>query len=394
MAEEGSLYFANAYKFSFLYSLIFVDFTSGYLNLWANLSGIIANFFDLKFAPLVSNYLALIPKILIIVLTLYNRSILLTQFNYKVLFCLIIFFSPLNVPEIWLNSINSQIFFCIITFILIFANYEKEKINYFHLILITLAGLTGIYSCILFPVFFFKYVIYKNKQNLLNFLSIFICTIVQLILILYGKLSNLLYEEKIHSINFDLFINYIYNVFIKAFLGTSLTKYFYYNYLAYELNLYIISAFIIFLLIIISIFLYNSLIKNSFLHTQNKFIIISSFYSLIATSLVVMIGAVSDYVGGRYAALPSFYFLVIVMVFYIFFSNSKIKNIFLLLLITSILTGFYEFRPPTYNVKHQYLKFLDCIDCPNWKNEILNFQKDKSYPLKIWPYPKKNMSLD
>ena len=33
MAEEGSLYFVNAYKFSFFYSLFFVDFNSGYLNL-------------------------------------------------------------------------------------------------------------------------------------------------------------------------------------------------------------------------------------------------------------------------------------------------------------------------------------------------------------------------
>ena len=69
MAEEGSVYFANAYKFSFLYSFFFVDFKSGYLNLWANFSGIIANLFNLKFAPLVSNYLALIPKLLIVFLT-------------------------------------------------------------------------------------------------------------------------------------------------------------------------------------------------------------------------------------------------------------------------------------------------------------------------------------
>ena len=57
MAEEGSKYFANAYKYSFYYSFFFVDFNSGYLNLWANISGIIANSFSLKLAPLVSNYL-------------------------------------------------------------------------------------------------------------------------------------------------------------------------------------------------------------------------------------------------------------------------------------------------------------------------------------------------
>ena len=109
MAEEGSIYFANAFKYNTLYSLSFVDFNSGYLNLWANISGVVANIFKLKFAPIVSNYLALIPKILIIYLAVYNKSLLLNKFEHKVLFCLLVFISPLNAPEIWMNSINSQI---------------------------------------------------------------------------------------------------------------------------------------------------------------------------------------------------------------------------------------------------------------------------------------------
>jgi len=393
MAEEGSIYFANAYKFSFLYSFLFVDLKSGYLNLWANVSGIIANFFSLKFAPLISNYLALIPKIFIIFLALYNKSILLIKFEHKALFCFLVFLSPANVPEIWLNSINSQIFFCIISFILVFSHYEENKINYFHLILIIVAGLTGIYSCILFPVFFFKYIIFKNKQNLLNFLSIFVCTIVQLSLILYAKLSNILYEGKLHSINFDIFINYTYNVFVKALLGTSLTKYFYYNYLVAELNLYFISILIISIFIVTNFFLYFFLSKNIFLNIGNKFITLSLFYCLITTSLVAMTGAAGAYVGGRYAALPSFYLLMIVLVFYISLDKFNFKYFFLLILITSISIGAYEFRPPTKNVKHQYIKYLDCVNCPNWENEINNFQLDKNYKLKIWPYPRKSMSL-
>ena len=393
MAEEGSVYFANAYQFGFLYSFLFVDLTSGYLNLWANISGIVANLFSLKFAPLVSNYLALIPKIFIIILTLYNRSILLVKFEYKIYICFLIFLSPMNVPEIWLNSINSQIFFCIISFILVFSHYKENRVNYFHLILIFMAGLTGIYSCILFPVFFSKYIIFKDKQNLLNFLGIFVCTIVQSSLILYSKLSNILYEGKIHTINFDIFVNYTYNVFVKAFLGTSFTKHLYYNYLALELNLYLISVFIVFIFIVITFFLYNFLSKNVLSNVENKFIIFSSFYSFIATSFVVMTGAAGDYVGGRYAALPSFYLLMIVLVFYISLNRFKLRYFFFLILITSISIVAYEFRPPTKNVKHQYIKFLDCVDCPNWENEINNFQQDKSYQLKIWPYPRKTMSL-
>ncbi len=388
MAEEGSLYFANAYKFSFFYSLIFVDFTSGYMNLWANLSGIISNFFKLNFAPLISNYLALIPKALIIFLILYNRLLLINRFENKILLCLIIFLTPLNVPEIWLNSINSQIFFCIIAFILFLTIYDSNRISYFHLILIITAGLTGIYSCILLPIFFFKYIIYKKKQDLINFISISICSFLQLSLIVYGKLSNFIYEGKIHSIDLDLLTNYIYNVLVKAFLGTTFTK-FIYNNILIDANLYVVSVFTISIFIITFIFSFTLYKKNLQNKIENKFLFFSTLYCFFATSLVVMTGAVANYVGGRYAALPSFYLLITVLFAFIFFQNSKIKYFFLSLLLISIMTGAYEYRPP-----NQYLNFLDCNDCPNWKEEVIKFKDDKYHLLRIWPYPNKNMSLN
>ena len=87
-AEEGSIYFANAYKYGFFYSFFFVDFKSGYLNLWSNISGIVANLFILKLAPLISNYLSLIPKLLIFYFILYKDSYLTDKFQYKLVFCL------------------------------------------------------------------------------------------------------------------------------------------------------------------------------------------------------------------------------------------------------------------------------------------------------------------
>ena len=392
MAEEGSLYFANAYRSGFFYSLIFVDFKSGYLNLWANISGIFSNLFSLSFAPLISNYLALIPKILIIFLTLYCRSILFNRFEYKVLFCLLVFLSPQNVPEIWLNSINSQIFFSIITFIIIFINYNQSNINYFHLSLIFFAGLTGIYSCILFPIFFFKYLIYKKKQDLLNFFIIFSCTIIQLTLVIYSKLSNLIGAEKIHPINFDLLINYIYNVLIKVFLGTNLTKYIYLNYL--DFNLTFLASLVVFIFFVFILLSYFILKKKAVLNLTNSFIILSSLYALFATSLVVMTGATAEYVGGRYAVLPSLYFLCLILIIYNFLFEFKIKFLFLILLLFSVVFGSIEYRPSKESTRHVYLKFLDCISCPDWHDEVDKFRNNNNYRLKIWPYPHKNMILN
>ena len=134
--------------------------------------------------------------------------------------------------------------------------------------------------------------------------------------------------------------------------------------------------------------------KNLIFNIHNNFIILSLLYALIFTSLTVMTGATGDYVGGRYAALPSFYLLCLVLIIYSLLNYSKIRLFFLSLIIISILSGIYEFRPPTKNVKHQYLKYLDCVNCPNWPDEVEMFKKDENYKLKIWPYPRKNIKLN
>ena len=77
-----------------------------------------------------------------------------------------------------------------------------------------------------------------------------------------------------------------------------------------------------------------------------------------------MIGAVGDYV--RYNAIYQlFYILMIVLTKEVSKITKNILSInfnfrffFLLLMISSILSGIYEFRPPVKNIKHQYIKYL------------------------------------
>ena len=391
MAEEGSTFFAYAYNNNFLASIFFIDFKSGYINIWANISAIVANFFDLLHAPLVSNYLSLLPKVFIIYIVLYKKSLLLDRFKYKILFCLIVFVSPLNVPEIWLNSINSQIFFCILIFSILFLKNLKEEISYTYIILIIIGGLTGIYSNILVPLFYFKFVRYKTSQDKYNFIFISFTAITQFLVVIYSKLSNLLYEGKIHSINIDLLLNYIYNIFFKTFLSGDLTKYLYNEFLPNS-KVIVILFFIIFLFFLFVIYF---LIKKNFnFNSENKFILFSLVYAFIAISFLVIIGGVGGYVGGRYASLPIFFFLTLILFLYKFFYQLRIKYLFLTLLFISLVIGFYEFRPSAINKRIEYNEFLDCIKCPDWSREIEKYNQNKNYKLKIWPYPTKTMSLN
>ena len=393
MAEEGEIFFANAYKYSFLYSFFFVDFYSGYLNLWANISGIISNFFDLEIAPLISNYLSLIPKLLIIYFVLYENLIALNNFWYKILFCLIVFICPQNVPEIWMNSINSQIFFCILSFVLLIINYQHDKIKLVNLGLLLISGLSGIYSCILTPVFFYKYYLFKKSQDFFNFLIILLCSITQVIIIFYSKFTGSLYAGKIHFINLELINNFIYNVFLKSFFGGNLIKYFYFNLETY-FYVIILGSFLLFSFFIFFLLSFINDFKS--FSAESKFFSISLIYCFLSVSIIVMVGGVSNYVGGRYAALPSFYMLLLVLLSISILRNNLMRFCLIILLITSNVVGLSEFRPNVLqiNKNHHSLKSLDCIGCPNWKEEVKKFRADNNYELKIWPYNNKSINLN
>lgn len=389
MAEEGSVFFKFAYLNNFFYTLFFIDFFSGYMNLWANISAIISNLFPLKFSPLISNYLSLIPKFLIIFYTIYKKNIFIDNFYYQVIFILIIFISPLNVPEIWMNSINSQIFFAVIVFFLIFLKYDKSKYHIIDSLILAIAGLTGIYSCIFSPIYLLKFIYYKTKQDFLNFIILSSCAFFQLAVVVYSKFSSALYEGKLHSINSELMINFVYNILIKSFLGTDLTKYIYYNFLK-NINLIFLSMVIVFLLIAILLLNLNSL-KNINLkkkkHQESKLIIITTLYAFISTSFLVLIGGTGDYVGGRYAALPSFYFLVFFIFFHKLSKKKFLKYLSLFFLTSSIFFGSISFK------NNDYSHYLECNGCPNWLDEVKKYNQDNTYFMKIWPYPKKTMQL-
>ena len=382
MAEEGSIFFSYAFNKSFLSSIFYIDFNSGYYNLWANISATIASWFKLEVAPLVTTYLSLIPKLFIFYFILYGNSFLFNNLKNKYIGCLIFLVSPAIVAEVWANTINSQLFFCMLMLIYCFEDFNKKKLNIVVMISIFFAGMSGLYSTILAPIFFFKYKNFKKTQDRYNYYIISFCLLVQLLIVLYAKFNNFIYQNKIHSINLELFINFIYNVIFKSILGMQskiIISTINFDPIYY---LFIISMLLFFILCYLFKKYKNYLLKNVYSS-------LSLIYSFFAISLFVMIGGVSNYVGGRYAVVPSIIFLLIFMHLSNLLNAFKIKYLFLTVLITSLSFGFYE-----YKTNNKYYEFLECVSCPNWSTEVQNWRQQPNYILKIWPYTmNKNMSL-
>ena len=95
---------------------------------------------------------------------------------------------------------------------------------------------------------------------------------------------------------------------------------------------------------------------------------------------MIVIGGISDSLHGRYSALTGiiliFSFLHLSRVSSIFF----IKKLSIILMILTITLGIFDFR------HKKYIEYLDCIDCPNWSDEVKKYKLDNNYRMNVWPY--------
>ena len=390
LAEEASSHFIYALQNNFFQNLIFFDEAAGYYNFIPNFFTWISTYLKIEQAPLATVYGSFLIIILLPYLCLFRNSILLDTQSKKILASLLLFFSPPFVPEIWLNTINSQVYLCLILVLILFMIDLSRKQKIINNFLVLVSGLSGIYSCSLAPFFLIKYFSEKNSYNLLNLLILIITNIIQLILIIRSKINDTLVETSLgFELNADLFLNLFYNFIAKSIMARQLTHFIWSNIGFLFNNNYFLFLIILFLLTL-SLFLFNFKRVISFLKKDKLLLNLCGIFIVI--SLVVIIGSLGNQVSGRYAVIPGAVLLIIYLHLYSVVKNLYLKLIFFIFISLSLVTGLYEFRPPTTNVKHQYLKYLDCISCPVWSEEIQKWKIDKDYRIGLWPYPKKSIA--
>jgi len=385
MAEDGELFFKSAFENNFLEHLLYFAPNSGYYNFIANILAEISTHFPLNYAPLVVAYGSLFLILLPIILILFKDSYLFKNDYQKIIASVILFIATPNSPEVWVNSINSQIYLFFSSFLILYFKDENNSVNLKEKFLLLIAGLSGIYSCILTPIFFFKFYFLKKKNNLYNFIILLFCTIIQLSLIFYSKINNLLHTSHIEFIEKPIFYvtSFIYSFFMKPIFGRDLLYF-----INEKLHISFLPKdvfFIVFGLLVLFFF-----IKFNFINYIKKDKIFQSiFFIYFLVFGVVFLGSDNFPPSGRYAVIPGNLFLLIIFYLSIYFEIKQIRYFFSFVILLSIISGIYEFRPTT-----KYIRFLDCVNCPDWKTEIINWKKDNDYTIGIWPYPRKKFKLN
>ena len=377
--EEGWFWFRNSYIEGPVYGLFQVFWPSGYFNLWANICSILATIPDVEYAPFVTVYLSLMLKLFIIYYVLNSESKFLINIFYKILTCFIIILSPPIVPEIWLNTLNSQSFFGILTILIFFQNNQIQKnIHIISPYVLLCCGLSTLYSCVLSPFFYIKYRLSRNKLDLSNFVFIGGATLVQFTIFAYTKIDGIQHGLRFHN-SIEKFINYCYNIIVKSIIGRETSQY-----LIDKLSHFnVIYLLIIFLFLVFLIIFCLKLLNKS--QKDNVLIFLILFF--IAESLLVYLGSWGEQVQGRYAVVPG---VTLLFIFTRLIQNNVkiIKILSISIIFFSLFAGLYEFK---HNTK--YPSFLICMNCPQWKEEIKIWKKNSAYKIEIWNYPNTYMYL-
>ena len=382
-AEEGAFFFRNSFLNGPIQGLFYVFEGSPYFNFWANLASVLASYFPLEYSPLVTVYMAFLVQFYLFVFIIFSESDFLINIKDKIIVSFLVLLAPPMVASIWLNTLTSQVYFTILTILIFFQkDFRKNFLSKISPLIILISGLTSILPCVLLPFFGYKYYNNKNRFNFLNFISLLFPTLVQFFLYIYVKINNLelLLDGPRYILSLNKLVNYSYNSIVKSFLGRDLTQKIYFDYIDNQYKL-----IIIFVIIGLLMFFLKKIFKKLLLDKISLYLLI--FF--IIQSILAIYAAKFEEVQGRYAVVPGMLLIFLTFRMYQIIPYLH-KSVFIILLSLSLITGGYE-----YKFNNKYPQFLACInDCPNWRDEVKKWKKDKDYELKIWWYPKWTMKLN
>ena len=356
-AEEGSVYFYYAYYLPW-YKTIFSLYL-GYYSLFPNLAAFLAQLLPLKYSPLVTTGLALSVQIIPFLIILWSDSRFWDTYIKRILVSLIIIF-PSTTGEIWLNTITSQFYFGVITFLILLTNIDNssEPAKWLYRILLLIAGLTGVISCFMTPLFILRAYQEKNKEHTIQAVLLVLCSLLQFGIFIYFLLQNNL-QHRFTNIQLWKFGGvFLLNNFIRPILG--------YHLLSKDILKYLALP-----LIICLGWLFANVRKD-----KNARLVLGSFLLVAFLSTISSLGLAG---AERYSFLPGVILLVLISSYIHFehiFTPAR-SVVAAILLFLSIGLGMVEY-------KSRMAKYLDDT-WPKWRQEVAIWESTTDYNLKIWP---------
>lgn len=182
-AEEATVFYQTAYFVPTWEA--FLAPHQGYLSLWANIAGILANIPPIEYAPSITTGMALIVILTIISAIIVSESEALNSILKKAIAGIAVLVVGAT-GEIWLTSINSQYYFVLLSFLILIDkkhNPTKIKASY---IVAAVSGSSSVMANFLTPLYLLRYFHRREKADLFLFFIFASTAVVQLTAIAYS----------------------------------------------------------------------------------------------------------------------------------------------------------------------------------------------------------------
>lgn len=380
-AEEGFVYFREAYM-SQPWNVL-INSHQGYYSLFNKIASITAVYaVPLEFSPIITMSFALIAQVLPVWLLLYSRIHSLTsRFSQLCAVAIVLFIQPNQ--EIWLNTINSQFFLFVSVAIIFISEPTKKIMHIIRLGILVIAGLTGVVSCLLLPLFVIEYIWTRKRYKLDETIVLAAVTAIQGVIVMSGSGRDIHFDFNLLA--FVLFVKQ----WILPILGSNATDLFsnyikqhhlYYNFF------YALVALLPYTLFGIGLIIWGKRHSWLLFATSISIASISFLTSVEAQSADTILGHLSAVIGGRYYYGPN---VLMGLALIIFLSENKLRSVpyshyfrkgCIVIVGLMITVGAYDFMRSN---DRQVLFFTG----PSWQVEVKNWRENRKDVLSIWPRP-------
>jgi hypothetical protein len=384
-AEEGTLYWANAYNNFYngniLNHLFFFAPLAGYINFIANIATLLSVVLvDISLSPLITTWISFFIMLTPATIAFFyfsNKSL-----SYRFLMSIFLLYSPPALTgEIFANSINSQQFIAlsVAMFLLVPSISKWTRLTPYYVI-ISIGGFSSMISCALSPFFLVRYL--KDRKNnfhhLIGFFILLITLTSQILFYRTYPFKSLLYNR---TLDFDYmqFMQSITLSFFNLIGGNTLV-------------LIILSSFVssLFYVIIGSlIFVALLLIYCLRSHFNNSYLI--SIFLYIYITLIISISAVNQPGYGRYGYIPSILLGMILL-------NILVETLFTKMRYVNLCIISYFFLSFYFNFNHLEEFVNKSNNCLEWSKQVvqsrithLDYSFWPCYDNPIWKLDSKNI---
>ncbi len=177
-AEEGSIYFTRALDSGF-WKALFAPHPGYYMLFPSVATSWAAHFVSLENAPRVTVGVAFLVQMLAPALILWSPIEPLQDLRYRIGALAVLLFAVPS-QEIWLTTTNSQSFMAVCAALVLISAPARGGVRVFHLIVVVLAGLSGITPTFLAPFFWLRALQERSRTRVLQASLLTLCVAIQL----------------------------------------------------------------------------------------------------------------------------------------------------------------------------------------------------------------------